>query len=213
MITILTNDPSFLCHLAPSEDIFAFHLLSLSIVSDWIKIWWNRLNEEEQISLRVTITNKIFYHFISSLSTSSSTTTSPLIRSIERKIAEIISQLIERQFPQNWPTMLPDIFDLLLQSPSGPSSALLLISLHQVASDCVDNDFENLLPTIRRQEIILAFKENQEMMLTALFLIAQRAIETYSNFFRKIFFVYSNFIQNFFQIFFQFFFLSFLLLL
>jgi hypothetical protein len=133
-------------------------LLAITILNDWIKIWWNKIPELDQYSVR-----KLAFDILSSPLGSSSN------KSIRTKIAGILTNLAQRQFPQYWPNLVEEFVGIWSTSSSTHLQEVLIMSLEFIITDCIDADFNNTLPTLRRQEIVTGVKEKQELILTTSF--------------------------------------------
>lgn len=132
-------------------------LLALSILNDWIKLWWNKLPEERKLAVKQLsmdlVTSNLAVHDNSSIRT---------------KIAVILSNVVERVFPQYWPTFLKEMVDLWVASPFARQDVILKM-LETVIVDSVDQDFNSALPTLRRQEIVAGIVDAQQVLFTTSF--------------------------------------------
>lgn len=125
-------------------------LLALSILNDWIKLWWNKLPDNgksavKQLSLDL-LTSELSVHENAA---------------IRMKVAVILSNVVERVFPQYWPTLLQEMIALWVSSPFARQDVILKM-LEMVIVDSVDTDFNSALPTLRRQEIVAGIVEAQK---------------------------------------------------
>lgn len=78
-------------------------LLTLSILNDYINIWWNKVVESKQGYIKQMIWDLTC---ISDLSCHNSH------RSIRSKIAVLLANISERVFPQYWPTMISEFIQV-----------------------------------------------------------------------------------------------------
>jgi hypothetical protein len=124
-------------------------LLSLSILNDWIKMWWNKLPEHGKVAVKQLALDLLS----SNLAINENA-------SIRTKIAVILSNVVERVFPQYWPGFVKEMIELWVSSPFARQDVILK-ALETVIVDSVDADFNSALPTLRRQEIVAGIVEMQ----------------------------------------------------
>jgi len=96
----------------PSLDEVRF--ISVKLIEDWIKLWWNKINEQRRIAVKEMIKN---LHIGADKFESS--------RPIRNKISNLISEIAKRLFPQCWTTFFIDIVGIWAQG-SPPVSEVLL---------------------------------------------------------------------------------------
>lgn len=132
-------------------------LLSISILNDWIKLWWNKVSEAEQLSIRMLLINILG----SPLGVSKN-------KSIRTKLAVMLTNIAQRQFPQQWPTLIEEFITVWRTSPI-ERQEIIIMAIEFIITDCIDSDFNNTLPTVRRQEIVAGLKDKQELILTTSF--------------------------------------------
>ena len=134
-------------------------MMSLTILNDWLKIWWNKITDQEKAALRNTVVMLV------KGSVGKST-----VKGLWTKLAVMISNIAVRQFPQQWPTFLNDMASLCLPSTADPSrfgeQEIALMSIEYLASDSIDTDYCNSLPLERRQDILAGFRENLPHLLS-----------------------------------------------
>ena len=124
-------------------------LLALTILNDWIKLWWNKVPEHSKLAMKQLA--------LDLLSSSLGVHESAAIR---MKIAVILANVVERVFPQYWPTLMPEMLSLWQSSPFARQDIVLKM-LEMVVVDSIDVDFNSALPTLRRQEIVTGLVEAQ----------------------------------------------------
>lgn len=128
-------------------------LLALSILNDWIKIWWNKLPDERKFAVKQIVCELL---------------SGPLAvhehSAIRTKVAVILANVVERVFPQYWPNFIAEMVSVWQSSPFARQDVVLKI-LEIVIVDSVDIDFNASLPTLRRQEIVAGIVENQNLLL------------------------------------------------
>jgi hypothetical protein len=132
-------------------------LLALTILNDWIKIWWNKLPEERKLAVKQLAMELV----ASSLAVHDNS-------SIRTKIAVILSNVVERVFPQYWPNFLKEMIELWVASPFARQDVILKM-LETVIVDSVDQDFNSALPTLRRQEIVAGIVDAQQALFKTSF--------------------------------------------
>lgn len=132
-------------------------LLAISILNDWIKLWWNKITESEQLSIRQLLINIL----ASPLGVSKN-------KSIRTKLAVMLTNIAQRQFPQQWPTLIEEFISIWSNSPT-ERQEIIIMAIEFIITDCIDSDFNNTLPTIRRQEIVAGLKDKQELILSTSF--------------------------------------------
>ena len=149
-------------------------MLSLTILNDWLKIWWNKLSESEQSSIRNTVLMLL----------NGPLSKSP-VRVLLTKLAVMISNIAVRQFPQMWPTFLEDMVSLCLASSTTPSSygeqEISIMAIEFTASDSIDNDYCSSLPLQRRQDILAGFRKKLPELLGFAFNFLGQCSNRYSS--------------------------------
>jgi hypothetical protein len=116
--------------------------LALSILDDWIKLWWNRIPEDAQRYIREQTVTLLTNPAVSAS------------RGLRTKLAVILSEIAQRQYPQHWPTFLDDIVGLWISTTSPGQREVCIMCLEYLVQDCVDGDFNSTLPSQRRQDIL-----------------------------------------------------------
>ena len=154
MVHLLTSQSEY-------HDDF-IRMLSLTILNDWLKIWWNKISDQERSSLRNTVVMLV----------KGSVGKSP-VKGLWTKLAVMISNIAVRQFPQQWPTFLNDMASLCAPGAADSSrfgeKEIALMSIEYLASDSIDTDYCSSLPLERRQDILAGFRENLPQLLSFAF--------------------------------------------
>ena len=144
-------------------------LLTLTILSDWVQLWWNKVSESDQMGVR----NLTCDLFSGPMGLSSST-------AIRSKISVILAGICERQFPQCWPTLVEDLIKIWTESPFERQD-IVLKTLEYLSMDCIDSGFSSSLPTTRRAEIIAGLLAKQELLLHQAYNFLRMCLNNYSN--------------------------------
>jgi hypothetical protein len=143
-------------------------LLALTILNDWIKLWWNKVPEGTKLSIKQLSLDLLN----SSLALSDS-------GAMRMKIAVILSNVAERVFPQYWSTFIQEMTSLWQSSPFGRQDVILK-ALEIVVVDSIDADFNSVLPTLRRQEIVTGLVEAQSLLYETSFGYLQYCFQEYT---------------------------------
>ena len=144
-------------HTLQSAEVYV--QLAMSIYNDWLKIHWNVLSESNQSEVRV-VTLRLLLEPPEVIRTTQS-------RAIRLKLASILCNLAERTFPQQWPTMLEDLVAKvwLNQAALNGPREICIACLEFLVTDCVDSDFNSVLPAQRRQDILTGLRNHLEIVL------------------------------------------------
>jgi hypothetical protein len=138
----------------PPSDTEAIFLLALSLLHEWIKAWWGKLNQGEQVEFRQMVSQLL-----------SQSTCIPHTSRYSSQLAAILADIVERQFPQQWSSFIADIKGLWQQGPTYKQE-IILKTLQFVLVDCTDADFHSQqLSAKRSQEIVAGFHDAQEDLL------------------------------------------------
>lgn len=134
-------------------------MLSLTILNDWLKIWWNKIDGTKQDMIR----NSAIMLLKGSVSKS-------LVKALWTKLAVIISNIAVRQFPQAWPSFLDDMVSVCISTTGSlllPSSEqeIAIMAIEFTASDSIDTDYCSNLPSERRQDILAGFRNKLNQLL------------------------------------------------
>ena len=134
-------------------------MMSLTILNDWLKIWWNKILENEQAAIRNTVVMLV-----------KGTVGKSPVKGLWTKLAVMISNIAIRQFPQQWPTFLEDMVSLCNLGTVDPSSfgeqEIAIMAIEYLASDSIDTDYCNSLPLERRQDILAGFRSKLPQLLS-----------------------------------------------
>ena len=134
----------------------SMRMLALTSMDSWIKEWFNKLSIDEQIVLRAEIMS-----FVSVIG-------SYKMKVLRSKLAVIISNMAELHYPQIWPTFVKEMVDVWLNGPN-QQKEIVVMALEYTCVDCIDTDFQSKLPTVRRQDILAAFKIEMEPLLVVMY--------------------------------------------
>lgn len=133
-------------------------MMSLTIFNDWLKIWWNRIAENEHLIIRNTVVVLV----------KGNVGKSP-VKGLWTKLAVMISNIAVRQFPQQWPTFLEDMVSMCVVGATDPFSfgeqEIAIMAIEYVASDSIDTDYCSSLPLERRQDILAGFRNKLPHLL------------------------------------------------
>lgn len=138
---------------SPNHNDF-IRMLSLTILNDWLKIWWNKISENEQTAVRNNVL--LLVNVVSK---------SP-IKGLWTKLAVMISNIAVRQFPQMWPSFLEDMVSVCLTTSSiSGEHEIAIMAIEFTASDSIDTDYCSSLPIERRQDILAGFRSKLTQLL------------------------------------------------
>lgn len=136
-----------------AQELEAIFVLALSILHDWMKQWWNKINQQQQFHIR-QICSQLLSQATEMIHGSSYC----------NKLAAILADLVERQYPQYWPTFVVDVKQIWLQGPAFKQE-IILKTMQFVLEDCTDSDFNTQLSTKRSEEILDGFRSSQDDIL------------------------------------------------
>ncbi len=136
-----------------TQELEAMFVLALSILHDWMKQWWNTINQQDQYQIRQ----------IGSQLLSQST---DMIHSVSycNKLAALLADLVERQYPQYWPSFISDVKLIWMQGPAFKQE-IILKTMQFVLEDCTDSDFNTQLSAKRSEEILDGLRSSQDDIL------------------------------------------------
>ncbi|RYH21761.1 hypothetical protein EON65_20170 [archaeon] len=141
--TILSQD---------TADSYGYKMLSLSMLHDWMKKWWVKITPTEHMQIRTFVCQIL---------------SQPVLRSqpsnFRSKFAAILSEIAERQFPQHWPSMMEDFLQIVHRDIEVYETIVRVIIF--IYTDCTDQDFQNQLPTVRRQEVMAGLKVYEDKLI------------------------------------------------
>jgi hypothetical protein len=105
---------------------------------------------------------------------------------LRERIGLLVSGVAEKEYPQQWPEMLTDLAAIWDSGGGGGGGGrergatpviIALLALRNLAEDCVDSDFNNVLPTVRRTEILRALNMELPQVLPRLYALMARTYE------------------------------------
>ena len=88
-------------------------------------------------------------------------------RVIAEIIAKLLAELAKRDWPQLWVNFIPEIFKLMNVGYSQASIAIR--ALHLLAQDANSSEFNNCMPTKRRNEVLKAISTGLSQILKTLY--------------------------------------------
>jgi hypothetical protein len=130
-------------------------MLALSILSDWMKDWWNKITENDQNVIK----NNVVGLLTGSLGSSN-------VKALRMKLAVIVANIAVRQFPQLWPSFLEDMVSLW-RSPSFELQETAIMAIEFLSTDSINSDFNSALPSQRKQDILTGLKAKLSQLLGA----------------------------------------------
>ena len=136
-------------------------LLALTILSDWVKLWWNKINEGDQIIVKNSVL-ELLYGTIGR---------SP-VRGLRTKLAVMISNIAIRSFPQLWPSFLEDMAGVVLASAATGNNTTIeqkevaFMVIEFTSADSIDTDYCAAIPIERRQDILAGFRSKLPQLLS-----------------------------------------------
>jgi hypothetical protein len=133
------------------------YVLMLTLLHDWIRMWWSKIPMESQVEIRT-----ILSHLVSQCNSRT------YGGNYNSKLASILAEIAERQFPQHWTSMIEDFMTLWREAGFNVQE-IIVKTLQYIYSDCTDIDFTNQLPSTRRQEIVAGLKIYQNYILNISF--------------------------------------------
>jgi hypothetical protein len=161
MIHILVND-------IPEHNEYV-RMLALSILSDWMKDWWNRINEGDQSIIKTNILGLL----------AGVLGRSP-IKPLRMKLAVMVANIAVRQFPQLWPNFLEEMVSLW-HSSSTELQETAIMAIEFLAVDSIDSDFNSALPSNRRQDILTGLKGKLTNLLASTFTYFMQCVSQYQS--------------------------------
>lgn len=143
-------------------------LLALSILNDWTKLWWVRVNANDRETIRLL-----------SLELLSSTLSEHPNKAIRTKLAVFLSTIAENMFPQYWPNMMQQLLSMWMAFPFSKQTVVLM-TLETIIVDCIDADFNSALSTLRRQDIVSGLVEAQQPLFDTSYKCLLYCMQEYS---------------------------------
>lgn len=129
------------------------HIMSLSILHDWLKLWWEKVDLNDKLYIRNIFSKLLAAKTIERRS-----------KNYRNKFSSILAEISERLFPQYWPTMIDD-FKNIWTGQSFPKQEIILSTLRFLYTDCADSELYEHLSSHRRQEIMIGLCQAQESLL------------------------------------------------
>lgn len=126
--------------------------LVLGLLGDWIQNWWNTFETSQHLFIR----NALLQLLLSS--------PVPYVRPMRNKLAVILSNVAKRQFPQFWETFLGEMTEIWAKS-SPELQEVVMMTIENVVTDCIDPDFSTTLPTLRKQDILFGIRKDVGSLL------------------------------------------------
>ncbi len=98
---------------------------------------------------------------------------------MRERIALLVSGVGEKEYPQTWPGMLTDLAAIWTTGgTAAPTPTIVaLLALRNLAEDCVDSDFNSVLPTARRTDILRTLNMELPTVLPRLFALMAQTYE------------------------------------
>ena len=140
----------------PRDDITMQHFF-LHCIEHAIKNQWNGWDQEKKNWIKTNILTFASIEF-DILSPS---------RVIAEIIAKLLAELAKRDWPQLWVNFIPEIFKLMNVGYSQASIAIR--ALHLLAQDANSSEFNNCMPTKRRNEVLKAISTGLSQILKTLY--------------------------------------------
>jgi hypothetical protein len=126
--------------------------LALTLLQDWMVLFWNEMSVDDQIAFRQAILQMAFCIGMS--------------KGFKTKLASVLSNIAVRQFPQHWQRYIDDVLDILATS-STEIQELVIQTLDFTITDCIDFSLAANLPAARKQEVLGGVKAHLTPILTA----------------------------------------------
>lgn len=136
------------------------YMMSCYILGDAVKLQYPKLMAQQQTTLR----NELFSLLEPTNGQAMSTILSNKVMRI--KYAVILSYVIENQYPSLWPTFIDDCTGLWLQGSSINMQILVMMVFETILEDCIDTDYNSLLTTVQRRDLLQGFKTKALLLLT-----------------------------------------------
>ena len=130
----------------------SIRLLSLTVLSDWVKIWWNKVNEGDQTIVKKSVL-ELLHGPIGR---------SP-VRGLRTKLAVMLSNIAVRSFPQQWPSFLDDMARVVAGTSDAATvtveqKEIAFMAIEFTSADSIDTDYCTAIPIERRQDILGGFR-------------------------------------------------------
>lgn len=89
-------------------------------------------------------------------------------KSVRNKLASILSSIAKKQYPKEWNSFLTDMI-VIWEEKSSECQEIAILSIGQILSDCMDSDFNHLISTSKKQEIMSGFRRELDKLLIVSF--------------------------------------------
>ena len=132
-------------------------LLSLTILSDWVKMWWNKINESDQTIVKNSVLTLLH----------GAIGRSPM-RGLRTKLAVMISNIAVRSFPQLWSSFLEDMAGIVLTTGTSNTieqKEIAFMAIEFTSADAIDSDYCAAIPIERRQDILAGYRTKLPQLL------------------------------------------------
>ena len=132
-------------------------LLSLTILSDWVKMWWNKINESDQTIVKNSVLTLLH----------GAIGRSPM-RGLRTKLAVMISNIAVRSFPQLWSSFLEDMAGIVLSAGTSNTieqKEIAFMAIEFTSADAIDSDYCAAIPIERRQDILGGYRTKLPQLL------------------------------------------------
>jgi hypothetical protein len=129
------------------------HIMSLSILHDWLKMWWEKVDLKDKLYIRNIFSKLLAAKTIEFRS-----------KNYRNKFSSILAEISERLFPQYWASMIDD-FKALWTGQSFAKQEIILSTLRFLYTDCADTELSEHLSSHRRQEIMIGLCQTQDSLL------------------------------------------------
>lgn len=126
--------------------------LVLGLLGDWIQNWWNTFDTSQHLFLRNALLQLLLNSPV------------PYVRPMRIKLAVILSNVTKRQFPQFWESFLGEMTEIWSKS-SPEIQEVVMMTIENVITDCIDPDFSTTLPTLRKQDILFGIRKDVGALL------------------------------------------------
>ena len=133
-------------------------LLSLTILSDWVKMWWNKINESDQTIVKNSVLTLLH----------GAIGRSPM-RGLRTKLAVMISNIAVRSFPQLWSSFLEDMAGIVLSTGTSNTieqKEIAFMAIEFTSADAIDSDYCAAIPIERRQDILGGYRTKLPQLLS-----------------------------------------------
>ena len=128
--------------------------LVLGLLHDWIQKWWNSLTIDDHVYIRQSILDLLIRTNLTSM------------KPMRIKLSVIIATIAKRQFPQYWSEFVSDLCAIWTnQNATLDQQEVIIMTFEILITDCIDPDFSNLLPSLRKSDILAGIKPKLSLIL------------------------------------------------